>query len=200
MSEKASIANQIHWLLTILCGGALLVLGLLVMRGKIEIRQIDQFSGAAIEYAPEGEKYFAAAGLDACCFKYEGTLIDCWIEAEKDGEKSQIGRLLLESLDKDGLSAIEKPSGHLVWARLESGDEELWFLGIDAADINGKRRFQRSFFSPNQRKHGHTIRSEGRFSLNDGNEISLARAAHLDIKGENGKPEWSATLKCKAAK
>jgi hypothetical protein len=127
MSDKALIANRIHWLLTILCAGALLVLGLLVMRGKIEIRKLDGFRGAAIDYAPEGEKYFATAGLDACCFRYEGTWIDCWIEEEKNGEKSKIVGLGEGEPDWRPLESpgIERPSGHLVWARHKSGDKEL---------------------------------------------------------------------------
>jgi hypothetical protein len=72
-------------------------------------------------------------------------------------------------------------------------------LGIDYADMNGKHYGGKTFVFPNRPRSLQANRSVGIFSLGDGNEISLYHVG-TDAKGENGKPAWSATLKCKAAK
>lgn len=214
MSEKRSMANRVLLLLTVLCAGALLTLGLLVALGRIEIRQVDRSgsaaTGPAIEPVQEGNEYFAALGQEAYCFKYEGTWIDCWIEVEKDGEKSrlgEVGMLLRESLGKDTAQAITKLSGHLVWVRRKSGDKELWDLGIDVADANGeaKASSHTTVFSPplpSGPYHGGSKMSHlSGGSLKDGNEITLYSFDVSTIDADKkSKREWSAALKCRAAK
>ena len=131
-------------------------------------------------------------------------MIECWIEVEKYVVKSQIVDIGTGWPVKDELSAIEKPSGRLVWAWRESGDEELWAFGITVTDLNdtthgrGKKVTYRHDRHDGASQHapGH---SSWRWSLEDGNEIPLY-SIYKKGEGENGKPEWTATLKCKAVK
>ena len=213
MTEKRSMANRVHLLLTVLCAGTLLTLGLFVALGKIEIRQVDRSgnpaTSPAIEPVQEGNEYFAALGQEAYCFKYEGTWIDCWIEVEKDGEKSrlgEVGMLLRESLGKNKAQAITEPSGHLVWVRRKSGDKELWDLGIDLADRYGKLKasYHSTMSSPPLPSGPYGGRSMSRSSggsLKDGNEITLYSFDVSTIDHDKkSKREWSAALKSRAAK
>ena len=130
-------------------------------------------------------------------------MIDCWIEVEQDGVKSQIVDIGTGWPVKDELSAIEKPSGRLVWAWRESGDEELWAFGITVTDLNDTTQGHGEKGTCRHDRHDGASQilpsGSGRWSLEHGYEIELY-SLHKKGEGEIGKRDWTATLKCKAVK
>src|SRR4051794_14001692 len=98
MAEKRLMLGWLHLTLTVLSGGVLLTLVLLLAVGKVEIRPVTpapnepsppdgSSHGPRIE--PVANEFLDMLGHKAKCFVYRGCWIDCWIEVEVDGHKTR---------------------------------------------------------------------------------------------------------------
>ena len=98
--EQRSLVRWFHRLVTIALGGVLLILGVLLAAGKVEIRPVKQGDTRAppdprIEWMEDPDTVFDLLGdkEKPFCFKYEGTWIDCWIEVEVDGKTTRLAEV-----------------------------------------------------------------------------------------------------------
>ncbi len=98
---------------------------------------------AKIQRVTEAEEFFELVHQCARCFKYEGALLDCWIEVEAMGKTTVLGEQLGQRIrthreeEEEVERTFDKPSGRIVWVRRRENGMEVWDLGIFVTDDDG---------------------------------------------------------------
>jgi len=222
MGVPKAVGKWLHLGLTLLLAGILLTIGVVVAIGKVEIRSAGQVhdeppqdrdtsqpADARIEHVAGADELFAALGQTAYCLKYEGALIDCWIEVDIDGKQTRLGGHVGEQFraavraSTDGQTTVGEPSGYLVWVRREENGKEAWDLAVSLLDKEGRQISSASTHGispPQPSANSGSADSGGAFrgSLSDGQEATLA--TFMTFGEQEGQVTRTARLKCKAVK
>lgn len=166
----------------------------------------DRPQGPRITASQEAAQFFQLAGQQAFCFKYDGCLIDIWIEVEFDGKTTRLGeRLGPMARDAAIVSArntgrpepLSEPSGYVTWVERSDGGKPVWDLAIGVASGGKQVASSRDAGLSTPAGWGSSLSwvTPGE-SLPDVGEVTLATLG----SDRPGGPPRTAKLKCRVVK
>jgi len=160
--ESGAHWRRVHAAVTALLGGGVLLLVVLTAIGLVEIRYTGRLKATASSDPSASGPQIVRVGADldledfatpvSVHFRYSGTLIDCWLEVETDGQKTVV--VEHRSRPPTGGDSSQEPKRgtwgfvHLIERLERQGDQERYVWNLTVSDDRGSKTCYPGFKIP----------------------------------------------------